>query len=85
MNNKEKLEFIKNFYENISDDDLKKRLEKAGFEIVEGIAGKILVDDQEIVHIENPDFTITTVGYQPQINGGSSETFSINYNLGATA
>lgn len=47
MDNKEKLKFLKNFYNNMSDEKFKERLEKAGFEITENIHGQIVVEEDE--------------------------------------
>lgn len=43
----DKIEYIRNFYNNITDDELKVRLGKAGFEIVEGVAGEVIFDEKD--------------------------------------
>lgn len=44
---KMKLKMIKEYYDNISDNEFKERLIKAGFEIVEDIPGQFLYDEPD--------------------------------------
>ena len=42
----EKLSLLKDFYKNMSDDEFKERMKKAGFEVVENRPGEIIfIDD----------------------------------------
>ncbi len=47
-----KLEEIRCYYDSLSDEEFKSRLEKAGFTIIEDIPGKVFFCEPE------PDFTI---------------------------
>jgi formate-dependent nitrite reductase cytochrome c552 subunit len=47
MNVKEKLEMIKKYYDEISDEEFKERLIKAGFDIIEGQEGQIIFEEYD--------------------------------------
>lgn len=58
-----KLDMIRQYYNGISDNEFKDRLIKAGFEIVEGIPGQLLLDEPDDGYIlcqnyMEPDFVI---------------------------
>lgn len=44
MSVQEKLDMIKDLYDNMSDEEFKERMEKAGFEVVAGQPGKVFAD-----------------------------------------
>ncbi|CAA7599559.1 Hypothetical protein DEACI_0185 [Acididesulfobacillus acetoxydans] len=44
---KAQLAEIEKYYNSISDDELKQRLIKAGFEIVEGVPGQFFIDEED--------------------------------------
>ncbi len=46
LNNEQKIDFLKKFYENLTDEEFKARLSVAGFEIIENIAGEILFEEE---------------------------------------
>ena len=60
MNVEEQLKLLQEFYNSLTDDELKSRLEKAGFEIVEDVPGQIIVEDVpgQIILEEQSQFTL---------------------------
>ncbi len=47
LNNHEKIRMIKEFYENMSDEEFKQRLINAGVEVDDSIPGQIIFIDEE--------------------------------------
>ncbi len=75
LNNEQKIDFIKKLYESLTDEEFKARLSVAGFEIIEGVAGKILFEEEFEL-----DAKITLGNYNFSID---DDLMELNWYLGA--
>ncbi|MHB1682818.1 MAG: hypothetical protein ACYCYO_08340 [Bacilli bacterium] len=76
--NQQKLDLLRDFYDSIPDDELKTRLQKAGFEIIDDVPGQVLIED--------PEFVVIGTVRQPQYKTkNEAEFFSSSHLLGVVA